>query len=489
MKNDQKKAIKTQVDLKKRKQSIFLKICIFLIVLLCMLLLIYKKHIDEKTMGYRISVSGVNISKLPLEEATEKVLDKFNKTTVVFSEQESEAYKATLKEIGYILDKKYLQQELSNIKKKRMENKRFIQKKEDFQIKYRIDRDQELEKGVLVESNFKIAEERKASVDAYIKYDEQKGEFVVMAEEQGNQVDEAQLSTYLEEVLKESFEQKLVKDSVKVEIGEHVYQKAAVQAEGSELNDQLQGLNQQLEQYRNTSVTYTLGETEEVLDSETIRSWIVINDNEISINDEEVKEFISQLGIKYNTIYNKRFFKNSYGDEIEISGNEYGYRIDRDAEFAQLIEDLKSGTAVSREPEYSKHGLSRNGKDDLQGSYIEVTIDNQHLWLYKDGVLVTETDVVTGLPTEEKETYRGAWPIVYKKSPYTLTSDFYGYEVDVTYWMPFVYGQGLHDANWQTSYGGDVYKTKGSHGCINLPPDQAKIIYDSISDGYPIIIY
>ena len=119
----------------------------------------------------------------------------------------------------------------------------------------------------------------------------------------------------------------------------------------------------------------------------------------------------------------------------------------RRQELKQLLEDLKTGTAISREPVYSIRGLQRNGKDDLAGSYIEVSLDNQHLWLYKDGALVTETDIVSGAPTPDRETYRGAWPIPYKASPFNLTSDVYGYDVKVNYWMPFVYGQGLHDAS------------------------------------------
>ena len=56
--------------------------------------------------------------------------------------------------------------------------------------------------------------------------------------------------------------------------------------------------------------------------------------------------------------------------------------------------------------------------------------------------------------------------------------------------MPFVYGQGLHDASWQSSFGGNRYKTgHGSHGCINLPENQAALIYNTIDGGYPIIIY
>ena len=121
----------------------------------------------------------------------------------------------------------------------------------------------------------------------------------------------------------------------------------------------------------------------------------------------------------------------------------------------------------------------------LAGSYIEVSLDAQHLWLYKDGTLVTETDIVSGAPTPQRETMRGAWPIAYKASPYTLTSDQYGYNTKVTYWMPFVYGQGLHDATWQSSFGGNRYKSgAGSHGCINLPKDQAALIYNTIDGGY-----
>jgi len=473
----------------KRKKMILLKVGISLIILLCVSYVIYEKVIDEKTMGCRISVYGLNISKLPLEQAAEKISEIFSETEVVFYEEGSEVYKTTLKHLGYTLDMEQLQQVLSDVKKVRMKSRGLFLKRKDFQIDYQINRTKEMETEALSEKQFKISGERKASTDAYIKYDEQKGEFVIADEVLGNQIDESKLADYVQEVLEESFDRNLLQDTVKVELGAGIYREAAVAADEENLNDQLRELNQQLQQYRNTSVTYTFGETEELLDSEEIRSWMVVDDNQIAIDEEAAKAYISDLGTKYNTIYKKRYFQTSGGDEVVISGNEYGFRIDADAELEQLLEDLKSGTSIRREPVYSKQGLSRNGKDDLQGSYIEVSIDKQHLWLYKDGKLITETDVITGLPTEDKATYRGAWPIAYKKSPYTLTSDIYGYEMDVTYWMPFVYGQGLHDASWKDSFGGDLYKTEGSHGCVNLPAEQAKVIYNTISAGYPIIIY
>lgn len=474
---------------KNRKKMILLKVCVLIIVLFCVSLIIYEKIIDEKTMGNRISVYGLEISKLSLEQAAEKISDKFSDTEVIFYEKDSEVYKTTLKKLGYTLDMKHLQQVLSDIKEERMKNRGLFLKRKDFQIDYQINRNKEVETEALAQKQFKNSEDRKASTDAYIKYDEKQGEFVIMDEVPGNQIDESRLMDHTQKVLEESFAQNLLQDTVKVELGDQIYQEAAVAAGDENLNNQLKELNQQLQQYRNTSVTYTFGATEELLSSEEIRSWLVVNDEGMAIDEEAAKAYISDLGTKYNTIYKKRYFKTSNGHEVEVSGNEYGFRIDAEAELRQLLEDLKSGTEVRREPVYGKQGLSRNGKDDLQGSYIEVSIDSQHLWLYKDGDLITETDIISGLPTKERATYRGAWPIAYKKSPYTLTSDIYGYARDVTYWMPFVYGQGLHDASWKSSFGGELYKTEGSHGCINLPSDQAKIIYDTISAGYPIIIY
>jgi lipoprotein-anchoring transpeptidase ErfK/SrfK len=56
--------------------------------------------------------------------------------------------------------------------------------------------------------------------------------------------------------------------------------------------------------------------------------------------------------------------------------------------------------------------------------------------------------------------------------------------------MPFNGGVGLHDADsWRSSYGGSIYKTNGSHGCINLPLSAAKTIYETVSAGWPVIVY
>ena len=65
----------------------------------------------------------------------------------------------------------------------------------------------------------------------------------------------------------------------------------------------------------------------------------------------------------------------------------------------------------------------------------------------------------------------------------------YEYETPVSYWMPFNGGIGFHDANWRSKFGGAIYQTSGSHGCVNLPPAKAAALYDLVYTGIPVICY
>lgn len=55
--------------------------------------------------------------------------------------------------------------------------------------------------------------------------------------------------------------------------------------------------------------------------------------------------------------------------------------------------------------------------------------------------------------------------------------------------MPFNGGIGIHDAIWRSQFGGNIYKTNGSHGCVNAPPYLAQKIFENIEPGTPIVCY
>lgn len=472
----------------KKTLKIILGVCVGAVVALVVGFFAYIHVADTNTLGRKITIYGLDVSKLGVEDAKQKILTTFQDKKIVFKENGADVYSLTLKDLGYSLDENDLTTQLTELQKKREANRKIFAEQENVNISYKVNKDAEQEKSALTADHFGDRE-RTSSTNASIQYDDAKKEFTITSEVQGDEIDESRLMSFVDQTLDADFTSALLDAEADITMGAECYQLPDVSAD-EEMQNKLTSLNDQLDKYRSTTVTYTFGESTEVLDSQTINSWITIDGENIGIDQEAAKAYIQNLANTYNTIYVPRTFHTSYGNDVTISGNEYGFQIDQDGELAQLLEDLKSGTAVSRDPVYSIQGMQRNGTDDLAGSYIEVSLDNQHLWLYKDGALVTETDIVSGAPTKGRETYRGAWPIAYKASPFELSSEEYGYNVKVNYWMPFVYGQGLHDASWQSSFGGNRYKSgAGSHGCINLPEDQAALIYNTIDGGYPIIIY
>lgn len=477
---------------KKKSKKVYIILLIVCLVIMAGLvagLLGYAHHMGTKTMGSRIKIFGENVSGQSVEETVKQLADDFKKVSVTFQENGENDYQTTLGDLGYSINEKQLKKDLTALRDKRWKEDGFFPKQANLTVSYQVERDDTVFSAALTEDHFQLSTDRVDSTDAYVEYSEDQGAYVVVPETLGNHMNQAAVETYVEEQIRPQIEADYPQTGLTVEITSDLYLKATVTQDSQELQDKAAALNAALEKYKSVSVTYTFGKETQILDNATICSWLVISDESVSVDTAQAQEYIKNLATKYNTIYKPRSFTTTGGETITIEGNEYGYQMDQEGELTQLLADIDGGSAVTREPVYSKSGYSRNGTDDLNGSYIEVSLDQQHLWLYKNGALVTETDIVSGLPVEGRETYRGAWPIAYKASPFTLSSDVYGYDTTVTYWMPFVYGQGLHDASWQTAFGGEVYKTKGSHGCINLPPDQAKIIYETIDKGYPILLY
>ena len=110
------------------------------------------------------------------------------------------------------------------------------------------------------------------------------------------------------------------------------------------------------------------------------------------------------------------------------------------------------------------------------------------MWCYKDGQLVVETPVVTGNSATGHDTPSGSvWAIDAKKKD----AHFKQFNVDVTFWLPFNGGVGIHDASWRSSseYVPSTFRSDGSHGCVNTPYEAAEQIFNTVDIGYPVIVY
>ena len=252
-------------------------------------------------------------------------------------------------------------------------------------------------------------------------------------------------------------------------------------------SDTIKNEKEALDKYTASTVTYKIEGADEKLDSAKILDMLSISDDgSVSIDDAKVTKYVQQIASKYNTFGRKRSFKTSSGDTIEIGGGDYGWVVSKKNEKAQLLSDLEEGKPVEREPVYEQTALHR-GADDIGNTYIEIDYTKQHMWYYKDGALQMESDFVSGNLARQNGSVDGVYKIVYKQRNATLVGE--GYSSPVSYFMPFAYNIGIHDASWRDTFGGTIYKTSGSHGCINVPPAFAEQLFNAVDKGTPVVAY
>lgn len=262
-----------------------------------------------------------------------------------------------------------------------------------------------------------------------------------------------------------------------------VYKEPEIRSDDEALTEQLHTMNR----YAGVTVTYRFGDKTEVLNGDRIHEWISVNaDGSVALSSSGVASYVEELAAEYNTSSKAKNLKTSYGKTVQVKGGSYGWRINQSAEADELAAIIRSGESQTREPVYGQKAAS-HGENDYGDTYVEINLTAQHLFFYKEGKLVVESDFVSGNVSKGWGTPAGTYSLTYKQKNAVLKGE--NYETPVDYWMPFNGGIGLHDATWRSSFGGTIYKTGGSHGCINLPHRVAGKIYENISAGVPVICY
>lgn len=235
-------------------------------------------------------------------------------------------------------------------------------------------------------------------------------------------------------------------------------------------------------------ITYEFGSRQERVNAPVIAQWITqAADGSYVIDDVEVTEYVEALAAKYDTFGLPRQFYTSLGTTVTLTDGDYGWCMDQDATVVDLLNALGSGYQGTMEPQYTYTAMSRE-ENDIGDTYVEICISQQVMWCYKDGVCIVYTPVVTGNPNKGNATpSNGVWSIDAKMQNYTLVGE--GYRSPVDFWMPFNGNVGIHDMQTRAYFGGTIYLTNGSHGCINTPYANAKTIYENVSIGTPVIVY
>lgn len=318
------------------------------------------------------------------------------------------------------------------------------------------------------------------TTDAYV--DLSNTDFKIVPEVYGNNIDK--------KMLKKAITSALAADNWSLVFSEsEFYTQPALKTDSEEILER----QEYCKKYLSHKITYTFGSDTYTLSPTEMDALIMLNKKgEVRVRSQAADDFVAKLAGTYNTVNTNRAFKSTARGTVIIDGGTYGYIISQAGEKKQLISDLKALKDVTREPVYAQSGWGweNNG---FGTTYIEVDLGSQQLWYYQGGRLVMTCPFVSGCIATKNPTVTGAFSIVYMATDVTLKGGDKkkgtDYETHVDYWMPFYGDYGLHDADWRSAFGGDIYITGGSHGCVNMPPAMAKQLYETASSGTPVIVF
>ena len=107
---------------------------------------------------------------------------------------------------------------------------------------------------------------------------------------------------------------------------EGAYARALITAENPDLIAEAEKWNQAV----NVTITYHFGDQTEVLNGDTIHTWMIENEEGgLELDEAKVTEYVAQLAVTYDTAYQPKQLKTTTGETVTITNGNYGWRINR----------------------------------------------------------------------------------------------------------------------------------------------------------------
>ena len=425
-------------------------------------------------------VSGVSVSEQSAKEAGETLQQAAEdyKLTVRFA-QNTRTFSA--KELGLTVD----EDALKRLVKVMQQGQNAASAAEDAQTVFTCETDLKEEMQDLPE---RTAHADKATQDAVLTYDKKAGKYVIQEEQVGGTIDTQALAEAVQTAA-EQLQPEL--DAV----GAGLYGGETVRRSDDEkLNQALEQANQMLK----TDVTYTFEVErknvygEEQLNKSAIQKWLTVSEDgkRVQIDEDKVEDYVNEVARIYSVKEpTTAQFVTASGDHVEVEAPITDESVDTQALKKDILNAIQEGATGQRKAPYRQTRTGEQGTTDLGGTYVEVDLDKQHLYLYVNGKKKAEGDICSGSVADGCATPAGLYTIKTKDYDRYLVG--VGYRDWVHYFMPFNGGIGLHDSTWREAdeYGGNVYLESGSHGCINMPLELVKTVDEYIDVGDYVILY
>ncbi len=251
----------------------------------------------------------------------------------------------------------------------------------------------------------------------------------------------------------------------------------------------LPGAIAELNTYLDLKITYTyeapgVRKTKIEIPRDTIASFVKLNSKLVPyVNVVMVEVYVTNMSQTYRGNLTTTSFIGTNGYPTGLSVPLYGAALDTVAMVKELYDNVGKKVSGDFIAPYNDAGKNK----PYGGDYVEIDLTAQHLWVYRNGAVVVETDFVSGNVSQNYATPNGVFSI-YKKATnaWLAGPDWLDF---VSYWIPFYGGIGMHDATWRSVFGGEIYKFNGSHGCINMPYSITGKIFSNVTVGMRVLVH
>jgi L,D-transpeptidase catalytic domain len=168
--------------------------------------------------------------------------------------------------------------------------------------------------------------------------------------------------------------------------------------------------------------------------------------------------------------------------------------------FQAMVNDAQDKTAFDQPHQTDLELMKQYGRDNKK--VIVISLYEQVMRIYDSGKLVQVYKVTTGRP--ERPTPPGNWWVEGRQTNITFhssdpkSSPFWYADTHINFALPFHSGgYFIHDSWWRADYGfGTDFphpdssgENVGSHGCVNLPTNEAEWLYNFVQLYTGVIIY
>lgn len=353
-------------------------------------------------------------------------------------------------------------------------------------------------------------------VSAHVEFSADDQKYVLVEEVYGNKIIAQNLTEAVDRVLCQA---KTEMDLTDEETYPEVYKAPAVLSDNEELQKELQAYNYAALRY----IVWNLGDGQnEQITPVELSQWVRYENGSVKYDNEAIQKWVESFCLKYKTVGRNRMITSHTGKKVEIRGGDYGWQLNYeetlkqakkavkasidstavDAYLEDPTEENRKALTLKRKVQYLNTAFQKDSKEDGQAgeefypqdwdseNYTEVCLKHQKVYVFRKGKVKYSFRCITGRPVEGRTTPLGAFYVKEHKRENVLTGE--DYETPVKNWVRITWsGTGFHSATWQpwSRWTKDLYKTKGSHGCVNLSLEDSNKIYDLVAYREAVFIH